>query len=61
MIRQQVLFSAVRYKANVFAREFDISPDDQRFLMIRQDTQDNTSETIVVLNWLGALRDADGR
>jgi hypothetical protein len=59
--RQQVLFSAVGYKANVFAAEFDVSRDDQRFLMIRQDEPDDASETIVVLNWFTALRDVGGR
>ncbi len=59
--RQQVLFSAVGYKANVFAAEFDVSRDDQRFLMIRQDQPDNASETIVVMNWFETLRDVGRR
>ncbi len=59
--RQQVLFSAVRFKANVFDPAFDVSQDDQRFLMIRQDEPDDASETIVVLNWFTALRDVGGR
>ncbi|MDH5195993.1 MAG: hypothetical protein OEY20_01935, partial [Gemmatimonadota bacterium] len=55
--RQQVLFSAVRYSANVFAPNYDVSRDDQRFLMILRDEPDVAIETVVVLNWFGELHE----
>ncbi|NNG16680.1 MAG: hypothetical protein HKM89_09380 [Gemmatimonadales bacterium] len=59
--RQQVLFSAVSYSANVFAPEFAVSRDDQRFLMLLRDEPDIASEMVVVMNWFEELRDVAAR
>ena len=54
--RQQVLFSAIGYSSNVFDPQFDISRDDQRFLMIVRDEPDIASEIVVVINWFEELK-----
>jgi eukaryotic-like serine/threonine-protein kinase len=59
--RQQALFSAIGYRANEFDTQFDVSLDDQRFLMIQSVEPDITSEFVVVLNWFEELKSAIGR
>ena len=59
--RQQVLFDARRYRANLFTPLYAVAHDDQRFLMILRDEPDTTAETVVVLNWFEELREAIGR
>ena len=53
---QRVLFSVERYEADVFDRNYDVTRDDQRFLMIRQDVGQNDGELILVLNWLEEVK-----
>jgi serine/threonine-protein kinase len=59
--RQQVLFSAIGYRSNVFDPQFDISRDDQRFLMIARDEPEVASEIVVVMNWFEELKAMIGR
>jgi serine/threonine-protein kinase len=42
-------------------RNFDVSPDGQRFLMIRSDTAEAPSELRFVLNWAEQLRESGQR
>jgi serine/threonine-protein kinase len=58
--RQQILFSAVGYVANVFDQQFDVSRDDQRFLMLQHDEPDVASEVVVVMNWFEELKAQSG-
>ena len=53
---QRVLFSVERYEADVFDRNYDVTRDDQRFLMIRQDVGEDEGELILVLNWLEEVK-----
>ncbi len=47
--RRQALFSIGGYHAAIFHRNYDVAPDDQRFLMLRDaEGQDNL---VVVFNW----------
>jgi len=41
--------------------EFDVTPDGQRFLMIRSDTAEAPSELRFVLNWAEQLRESGQR
>jgi Tol biopolymer transport system component/tRNA A-37 threonylcarbamoyl transferase component Bud32 len=56
VLSQQELFSALRFKPNTFAGQFDVTRDGQRFLMIDQVAPATASEMIAVLNWLTELR-----
>jgi serine/threonine-protein kinase len=58
---QQVLFSSVDYSSNVFTPEYAISPDDQRFLMIRREEPELANEVVIVLNWFEELRQLEAR
>jgi Tol biopolymer transport system component len=53
---QQVLFSAREYRSSVFFRMYDVTPDDQRFVMIRNLGTQETSELIVVENLFEELK-----
>jgi eukaryotic-like serine/threonine-protein kinase len=53
--RRQALFSALGYRGNEFDRQYDVSLDDQRFLMILSEELDEASEFVVVLNWFEEL------
>ncbi len=53
--RRQALFSIGGYHASIFHRNFDVAPDGQRFLMIRDaEGQDNL---VVVFNWDEELKE----
>ena len=54
--QQRVLFSALSYVAVTTHRAYDVSPDDQRFLMIRTQGAEGGGDLIVVLNWFEDLR-----
>jgi hypothetical protein len=46
------LFSAAPYSPVPPVPAFDISPDDKRFLMLRETTPTDRNELIVVQNWV---------
>ncbi len=50
------LFSVERYKTDAFHRGYDVTRDDQRFLMIRQEVGEDEGELILVLNWLEEVK-----
>jgi len=50
-----VLFKT-RYEVPVTARAYDVSPDGQRFLMIKAVGIEQAPTMAVVLNWLEELR-----
>ncbi|MCZ6857326.1 MAG: protein kinase, partial [Gemmatimonadetes bacterium] len=58
--RQQVLFSAIGYNSNDFDSQYDVSLDDQRFLMIIRDEPDVASAIVVVTNWFEELKEQLG-
>jgi hypothetical protein len=53
----EVVFEG-RYTGGPFARNYDISPDGERFLMIKEGGSDETSPTefILVQNWFEELK-----
>ncbi len=54
---QQVLFSAREYGSFLFNRKYDVTPDDQRFVMIRNiGEQEAAGELIVVENFFEELK-----
>ena len=53
---QRRLFSVMRYKPDAFNRAYDVTRDDQRFLMIRQEVGEDEGELILVLNWLEEVK-----
>jgi hypothetical protein len=61
MGEQRVLFSAAGYLSNASNTEYDITPDDRRFVFKRQiGTQEQGTETltaVLVQNWLSELDD----
>jgi hypothetical protein len=50
-----LLFSATEYLADVNHRQYDVSPDDQRFIMLRP-VGDGGRELILVQNFFEELR-----
>jgi hypothetical protein len=40
------------YNSGLGGRNYDVSPDGQRFLMIKDDQQQGAARINVVLNWL---------
>ena len=53
---QQVLFSTRGYRRDAFHRKYDVTPDDQRFVMIRNLGRQEVSELIVVENFFEELK-----
>ena len=55
--KPEVIFEP-RYYASASGRTYDVSPDGERFLMIKQGGSDETSTTelILVLNWFEELK-----
>ncbi len=45
-----------RYELSDIGRNYDLSPDGTRFVMIRSDESEGTAQMHVVLNWLGELK-----
>ena len=41
-------------------RNYDVSPDGQRFLMVKRRTEEERREVVVVLNWFEELRERMG-
>ena len=56
--RQDVLFSMADYLPSGGSPMYDVSPDDQRFVMLRTGNEENAaSELILVENWFEELRE----
>jgi len=53
---QTVLFSMAGYLSGVNDQQYDVSPDDQRFVMLRVDEENSQGELILVENWFEELR-----
>ncbi|MCH7891015.1 MAG: PD40 domain-containing protein [Gemmatimonadetes bacterium] len=53
---QRLLFSVERYRTDAFHRAYDVTRDDQRFVMIRQEVGEDEGELILVLNWLEEVK-----
>jgi serine/threonine-protein kinase len=54
--KQRTLFSATEYSRPGPIPSFSLSPDNQRFLMVREGETTQQSELIVAENWLEGLR-----
>jgi Tol biopolymer transport system component len=54
--RQDVLFSTADYILGNVHPVYDVSPDDQRFVMLRIDAELGSTELILVENWAEELR-----
>ena len=54
--RTTVLFPAAGFLAGAFRREYDVSPDDERFLMIRPLGASAPEQLIVIENWFEELK-----
>jgi serine/threonine-protein kinase len=52
---QAILFPASRYQSNPFSRDYDVTPDGQRFVMIRGES-DAAVHVVVVFNFLEELK-----
>ena len=44
-----------RYERSDIGRNYDLSPDGKRFVMIRSDEPGGTTQVNVVVNWLSEL------
>ncbi len=55
-----VLFSMRDYAANLNHPNYDVSPDDQRFIMIQFEEGDVASDVVMVLNWFEELKQRAG-
>lgn len=55
--RVSVLLSANQYRGNAFHTAYDVSPEDQRFLMVKLETI-GEGELIWIQNWFDELRQA---
>jgi hypothetical protein len=54
--RSTVLFSASRFLALEASSQYDVSADDQRFLMLRPIAASGSDRLIVVENWFEELK-----
>ncbi len=52
----RVLFSARGFRLTQRHQQYDVTPDDQRFVMIRNLGGQEASELIVVENWFEELK-----
>ena len=57
--QQEVLFSVAAYMRNPAYTLYDVTPDDQRFVMLRIGDRENAvaSELILVVNWFEELKE----
>jgi serine/threonine-protein kinase len=53
---QKVLFSVTPYLDLGFMQSYNVSPDDRRFLMVREGAPSQVSELILTENWLQELK-----
>ena len=60
--QQEALFSVVGYMRNTAKAMYDVTPDDQRFVMLRIGNEENAlaPELILVENWAEELRERVG-
>jgi len=56
----QPLFSTRDYHSYLYAKMYDVTPDDQRFVMLRRITNPRTQELIVVENFFEELKERVG-
>jgi hypothetical protein len=54
--QQRVLFSAVQYLQLGFIQSYDVTPDDRRFVMMREGAPSEQSELILTENWFQELK-----
>ncbi|MGH7536163.1 MAG: protein kinase domain-containing protein [Gemmatimonadales bacterium] len=54
--QQRVLFPAAPYLTLGFYQSYNVSPDDRRFLMVREGTAAQQSELILTENWFQELK-----
>ena len=52
----EVLFPATEFRSNAEHPQYDVTPDDQRFIMIRQIGEDVTGKLILVQNFFEELK-----
>ncbi len=53
---RRVLFSTQGFRSNTVHQQYDVTPDGQRFVMIRNIGEQNASELIVVENFFEELK-----
>ncbi len=53
---QTVLFQASEFRGDLSHRGYDVSPDDRRFLMVRDRSGGERATLILVDNWFEELR-----
>ena len=58
--QQDVLFSLANYLPGNGHPQYDVSPDDQRFVMLRINDLAADTELILVENWAEELRERGG-
>lgn len=49
------IYAAYFDTTGILGRTFDVSPDGQRFLMIREDAGATSQNLVVILNWFQEL------
>jgi Tol biopolymer transport system component len=59
--KQRPLFSTTQFARPGPIPSFSLSPDDQRFLMVREGDNSQQSELIVAENWLQVLKGIPGK
>ncbi|HEX9054047.1 MAG TPA: protein kinase [Gemmatimonadales bacterium] len=59
--KQHVLFSATQFSRSGVVPAFALSPDDKRFLMVREGDATQQSELIVAENWMEGLKGQPGK
>jgi hypothetical protein len=58
--QHRVLFPVTDYYTYAFHPQYDVTPDDQRFVMIRYRGVGEAGELIVVENWFEELKERVG-
>ena len=53
---QHVLFSTAPYSTAASVQSYSVSPDDKRFLMLREGETNAQSELIIAEHWLQELK-----
>ena len=53
---RRVLFSVEGFRSSHLEQQYDVTPDDQRFVMFRRSTANQNRELIVVENFFEALK-----
>jgi serine/threonine-protein kinase len=54
--RQVALFSALPFAADALHQQYDVTPDDQRFIMLRPVRSDAREDLVMVENWFDELK-----